>query len=326
MAILSSITVTRPNQLNGAGDELALAIAEFTGEVEGTIQRKSVTEGWVPVKSVKGTSTIQNKSIGESTLQVLTPGETPQASQNDIGRVNLTVDTTVLARAAVPLLDDFQTEFSARAEIGQEHGKKIAKFKDQAFFIQAYKAALLGASPYGSDGHLGGSVATFAAAGDATDPAKIYAKLAELFATMEGKDVDPQMDDLVIALRPATFYALLQAEQVINGDYVTAAGTKIDGFIFKAFGVPVVRSNNLPNTAITGHFLSNARNANAYDGDFTKAVASVFSPRALLAGATIDLSTKVFFDDLSKTWFIDAWLAFGVTPNRPEYSGALYLP
>src|SRR3546814_4211799 len=62
-------------------------------------------------------------------------------------------------------------------------------------------------------------------------------------------------------------------------------GTKQEGFIFKAFGVPVVRSNNFPaGQNITNHLLSNTRNGNAYNGDFTNVVAAAFSPRALLAG------------------------------------------
>src|SRR5690606_41985166 len=97
----------------------------------------------------------------------------------------------------------------------------------------------------GSSGHQGGTTQNIASA-DRSDPAAIYAALAGLFAQMEEKDVDPSQDDIVLVLRPTDFYALMQAEQIINGQYVTAAGTKQDGFIFKAFGVPVIRTHNFP--------------------------------------------------------------------------------
>jgi hypothetical protein len=326
---LPTFTPTYPNQSLGTGDILALAIAQFTGVVEGTIERKMKARPFIDVRPVRGTSTITNEGIGESTLQVVTPGNTPDGtSGNQAARINLTVDTLVLARTNVPLLDSFQKNYDFQSQVGREHGKKIAKFTDQAFFIQAAKAAALGASAYGNlPGHLGGSTVTLANAADATDPAAMYSKLSDLFAMMEGKDVDPAVDDVVVALKPATFYALLDAEQIVNGTYVTSKGTVIEGQkMLKAFGVPVISSNNVPNTVVSGHFLSNARNSNAYDGDFTKLVAVAFSPESLLAGETIPLTTAVWYSEEKKVWFIDAHLSFGVTPNRAEYSGRIVTP
>jgi hypothetical protein len=326
---LGTFTPTFPNQALGSGDTLALAIAEFTGVVEGTIARQSKAAPYVTMRPVKGTATITNEGIGESTLQVVTPGTTPDAtSVNQTNRINLTVDTLVLARLAQPLLDSFQKNYDFRAQVGLEHGKKIAKFFDNAMFIQAAKAAALAASAYGAlPGHNGGSTKTLSSSADATDPAALYAAISDLFATMEGKDVDPAQDDIMLAMRPASFYALLDAEQIVNGNYITSKGTVMENVkMLKAFGVPVVSSNNVPNTNISGHLLSNTRNSNAYDGDFTKLAAVAFSGNALLGGETIPLTTAVWYSEERKSWFIDAHLAFGVTPNRAEYAGRILLP
>lgn len=326
---LDAFTVTRPNQNLGTGDELANAIEEYTGVLQETIERKSKAQPFINIQTVRGTSTITNEGIGESTLQVVTPGTTPDGtSQNQTAQNSLTVDTLVLARTTLPLLDSFQKRYDFRAAVGREHGKKIAKFSDQAFFIQAAKAAALSASAYGAlPGFQGGSTETLADALDATDPAALYTAIANLFTKMEDKDVDPANDDVMLALRPAAFYALMDAEQIVNGTYVTAKGTVIENAkILKAYGVPVVSSNNVPNTNITGHLLSNTRNSNAYDGDFSKLVAVAFAPDALLAGETIGLTPAVFWDEKSKLWFIDAHLAFAVKPDRAEYAGRIVLP
>lgn len=325
---LPTFTPTFPNQALGTGDELALAIEQFTGVVEGTIERKSKAAPFVNVKPVRGTSTITNEGIGESTIQVVTPGAEPDSTKNEANRINLTVDTLILARTAIPLLDSFQKNYDFQAEVGREHGKKIAKFYDQAFFIQAAKAAALAGSAYGAlDGHAGGTTVTLAAAGDATDPAALLSALNSLFAQMEEKDVEPGTDDVMVALRPASFYVLLDAEQIVNGEYITSRGTKIEGVkMLKALGVPVVSSNNVPNTNITAHELSNTRNSNAYNGDFTKLVAIAFAPNALLAGETISLTPDVWFNKERKAWYVDAYLAFGATPNRAEYAGRIVKP
>lgn len=334
MALDDSFNIVRPGQANQAGSISALHLEEFTGVVESTIERKSALKGWIPVRPVKGTSTITNFAVGESTLQKATPGQPIDGTGTDFAKRTLTVDTVILARAVLPLLETFQTSYDSRKEIGMEHGKKIAKFHDQSFFIQAIKAALLTDSAYRGAGaagkpagHFGGSQQTLGAAGDSLDPAKLYAAIANLFVKLEEKDVDPRTDDVMIAVRPAEFYTLLQNEQLIDGTYKTSEGTSIQAHLLKAYGVPVISSTNFPGGSnITGHLLSNAGNSNAYDGDFTKVVAAAFSPRALLAGETIPLTTDVFWDKVTKQWFVDAHLSYGVTPNRAEFAGVILKP
>lgn len=328
---LDSFVVTRPNQQLGAGDPLALVIEEFAGIVEGTVQRRSVTEGWLPIRKVSGTATLSKDAIGESTLGKVVPGETPDGTTHQFSKTAVTVDTLIYARSTLPLLDTFQTKYDTRKEIGMEHGKKIAKFKDTAFLVQGCKAALATESPYGAlPGHFGGTRQTLTASGDVTDPAKLYSSFARLFAQMEEKDINPVDDDLVIFLRPAIFYALLEAEQVINGQYLTSDGTSVEGYIFKAWGVPVVKTNNIPNGVIatnddSGNSVGRLLGAN-YAGDFSKVVALAMSPKAVLAGETISLTSDVFYDKLSKSWYVDAHLSFAATPDRTEYAGAILLP
>lgn len=329
MALDDSYAIVRPGQANQAGSVSALHLEEFTGVVESTIERKAALKGWIPMRQVKGTSTITNFAVGESTLQKATPGMPIDGTGTDFAKRTLTVDTVILARAVLPLLETFQTSYDSRKEIGMEHGKKIAKFYDQSFFIQAIKAALFTESTYKGSGasgkpagHFGGSQQTLALAGDSLDPAKLYAAVANLFVKMEEKDVDPRTDDVMIALRPAEFYTLLQNEQLIDGTYKTSEGTSIQAHMLKAYGVPVVSSTNFPGgSTIAGHLLGSS-----YDGDFTKVVAAAFSPRSLLAGETIPLTTDVFWDKVTKQWFVDAHLSYAVTPNRAEFAGVILKP
>jgi len=302
---------------------LALHIEEYGGVVEGTIARKSIIRDYVPVRDVKGTSVVTNFQVGESTLSKVTPGTEPDGSVNQATKVKLQIDTLVNARAIVPLLDDFQSSYNARAAIGMEHGKKIAKFFDQSFLIQAIKAAQITDMSTYPAGWQPGTQTSMDALGDETDPIKLEYKLLDMFAAMADKDVDPVDDDMVIVVKPALFYTLLKSNRLVDKELLTSDGTVIKTKAISAAGVPIRFSNNLPRANITGHFLSNAGNANAYDGDFSKVVATVFSPRALLAGETIPLTSDVFYDQKSKMWFIDAHLSFGVAPNNPAFAGVL---
>jgi hypothetical protein len=326
--------VTRPNAANGGTDPLELVIERFTGMVEGTLLRRSALQGWVPIQTVRGTATIRDDAVGQSTIQVLDPaGASPDGTKNDFAKNTLTIDTVVLARAVFPLLEVFQTNFDKQREVANEHGKALAKLWDQAMFIQGIKASLLTESAFSMGnagkpaGHSGGSIETLANAGDAADPAKLVAALARLMVKMELKDVDPQNDDVIAACRPDVFYTLLQAEQLINQDYITADGNKISGMVLKAYGVPVRRSNNYPaGQNITAHPLSTPNNNNAYNGNFTKAVLTLMAPRALLAGETIPLTTDVFYDRTQKKHFVDAHMSYGATVRRAEFAGSIYKP
>lgn len=334
MAITESFVIQRPGQRNDAGSVSALHIEEYTGIVEDTIVRRSALEGFVPFRSVKGTSMITNFAVGESTLQKVVAGVVLDGTKNDFSKKTLQVETVIAARNIIPMIEVFQTEYDARKEIGEEHGKKLAKLKDQALFIQAIKAGQATDSGYRQGdaagkpaGHFGGSQQVLGAAGDSLDPAKMYAAIANLLVKMELKDVDPRADNVLIATGPDVFYTLMQAEQLINTEYTTASGTSVQAWVMKTYGVPVIASNNFPGGLnIASHLLSTTNNSSSFDGDFTKVVAAAFSPRALLAGETIPLTTDVFFDKLSKSWFVDAHTAYSATTNRHEFAGVISKP
>jgi hypothetical protein len=330
MPLDDTFTVTPLNQVNGAGDTWALITERFNGVVEGTIRRRSVIAPLVKMESVTGTDTIRMDAVGESTLQVVPrDGSTPDGTGTDFAKINLVVDTPILSRNTVPMIDEYQQNFDKLAAIAEEQGKRHAKFQDQMLSIQAAKAALLTDSAFGAgmSGHFGGYTKTLSAAGDATDPMKLYAAFLDVFAAMNVKDVDLQADGVIAMVKPAQFYALFQNELLINAEYITAFGNKVMGPVLKAMGVPVVMSNNyIGGTNVTAHEYSNARNSNAYNGDFTKHVAGIFSPKAILAGQTIPLQSKIWFSDERKLWFIDSWTATGARPARAEYAAAVLLP
>lgn len=318
--------VTRPNSKLGGSDPFELVLEEFTGMVEESITTRSVTEGWVEMRTVRGTATVTKDAIGESTLQVLEPGKTPDGTANQFSDNSVTVKTVVLARSALPILDVFQTKYDARKKIANEHGKAIAKLRDAALLVQIAKAGQATTSKYGAlPGHHGGTQVALNAAGDENDPAKLYRAINRLLAQMEEKDVVPQEDGHAIFVRPSIFYAMMEAEQIINGDYITSEGNKVQGVpILKALGVPIIKTNNMPHTdTLTTPDDVATLMGGDYSGDFSKVVMMLASPKALLAGETISLETDVFYDKLSKSWYVDAHVAFAATTDRHEHAGVI---
>lgn len=303
-----------------ARDEM---IEEYGGEVESQFNKKSIMRRFVKVKPIRGTDTLINRRVGRTTLQALTPGVRPDAHQTNFGRTGVTVDTVILARDNRSMLNEFQTDFDARMELGQDHGKELGKFFDEAFHIQAIKGALT-AAPTGLNGAIGaGKIAKLATANDELDPDKLYEQIVKILVQMQEEDIDTE--ECAIFVRPKSYEVLLNNDKLVNDDY-SAAGDFAQGEFKGILKSPVISTARIPQAAITGHKLSNANNSNAYDlsADEAQAVATVMHPKSLLAGETIPMTSDVYFNREEKQWFIDSFQAFGVANNRPDVCGAVF--
>jgi hypothetical protein len=314
----SSAHLSRPGQNLGTGPVDELHIEQYGGEVEGTLAKMSIMRQFVNIKSVLGTDTLTNDRIGGASLQAVTPGVRPDAKVTQFSNVFVKVDTIILARNNVALLDDFQAHFSVRSELGVEHGKEIAKFFDEAFLIQAIKAGLHDGTGL-PEGWNGGVEIELGVAGDENDPDKLQRAIEDACQGLEEYDQD--LDGAAIFVRPSQYYTLLRNDKLISADYSTGNGDYAQGIVLRSNGVPIFKTMRLPVAPITGHYLSNAGNGNAYDlaaGKESSVKVVVMKPKALLAGETIPLTSNVFYDQKELQWFIDSYLAFAVTVNRPD--------
>ena len=313
--------------LSDVGTDLLLD--QYGGEVESQFKKSAIMRQYAKVRPVRGTDTIVNNRVGRTTLKALTPGVRPAGDATPFGKVSLTVDTVVLARDNRSMLNDLQTHFDARMELAQDHGKELGYFFDQAFIIMGIKGSVA-AAPVLGDGTASkqsigaGKNATLAVALDELDPDKLYKAITGIIVAMEEEEIP--VDELVVFVRPTQFQVLLQNNKLLSRDFAAGNGDYAKGMIYEIGGARIVKTARIPTSAITGHYLSNADNSNAYDVTATqaKAVAVILHPKSLMAGETIPLTSDIWFNREEKQWFIDSFLAFGVTVNRPDVCGAVF--
>lgn len=306
-----------------------LLLEQYGGEVESQFKKSAIMRQYAKVRPVRGTDTITNNRVGRTTLKALTPGVRPAAEPTPFGKVSLTVDTVVLARDNRSMLNDLQTHFDARMELAQDHGKEIGFFFDQAFIIMAIKGSNA-AAPVLGDGSANkqsigaGKHVTLAADLDELDPDKLEAAIGGIIVAMEEEEIP--VEELVVFVRPTEFDTLLQHNKLMSSIFTNDNGDYAKGQIYQIKGARIVKTARIPTAAINGHFLSNATNGNAYDvsANEAKAAAVILHPKSLLAGETIPLTSDVWFNREEKQWFIDSFLAFGVTVNRPDVCGAVF--
>lgn len=330
-----------------SGNVNPLYIEQYGGEVEHRILKDSFMRQFFTFKSVRGTDTITNDRMGFTELQKVSRGVRPTDSSPTFDNISVKVDTIVLARTNQFLLDDFLAHLDVRKEVGMEHGKTIGKFFDEAFIIQGIKAAqITNVDPDGNEsggwesgstytqvkrtapeGFQGATPVMLGAANDEADSDKLERAIQDMCQKIEEKDVDIQSG--VVLVRPAQYYVLLRNSKLLDRDYSEMNGDYAKGKVLMANGVRIQVTNRLPAYGVgkTGHFLSNAGNGNAYDysADDANCVALFLQPKALLAGETIPLTSKVYYSDIELQWFIDSYLAFGVTPNRAEMAAGIFV-
>jgi len=301
-------------------DEL---IEQFTGMVEKQFAKSSIMRAYAKVRMVKNTDTLINRRLGKTSLTKVTAGVRPDATQTTHGRVSVTVDTIILARDNQDLLNDFQSDFDVRSELAEDQGKELGKFFDEAFIIQGIKGALASA-PTDVDSIGAGKNVELAAADDEADPDKLEDAIAGLLVDMQEEDIDTA--ECVIFVRPTEYRTLYKNDKLVDKDFSTDNGDFANGKVMTLHGSRIVSTARIPTAAIADHKLSNAANGNAYNVSATEAdaVAVIIHPKSLLAGETIPLTSKIHYSDVELQYFIDSYMAFAVTVNRPDVCGAVF--
>jgi hypothetical protein len=305
-----------------------LMIEEYGGAVESQFAKDSIMRQYTSIRPVRGTDTITNNRVGKTSLKKLVPGVRPPADATPFGKVSLTVDTVVLARDQRSLLNDFQIHFDARAELGKDHGKQIGKFFDQAFIIMGIKGSLMAAPDFGMGAEKNsigaGKSIVLSAAGDEDDPDILATAITDILVQMEEEEAP--VEEMLILIRPTQYNTLLNNNKLIDAEFSPGNGDYASMRITKIADTRIVKTARIPREADTDHLLSNADNNFAYNisGQETRAMAVIIHPKSFLAGETIPLTSTVFFSDLEKSWFIDSWLSFGVSVNRPDLCAAVY--
>lgn len=303
--------------------DVNLLLDEYGGEVESQFAKSSIMREFAKIRTVRGTDTVVNNRVGRTQLQALVPGVRPSATPTPFGKVTLTVDTVILARDNRSMLNEFQTHFDARMELAQDHGKEIGKFFDEAFLIQTIKGSHQ-AAPSNLNGSIGaGKAIELLAANDELDPDKLANAIEDIIVDMEEEDIP--VDELVVFVRPTQYKVLKDNDKLMSRDYSSGNGDFAKGMIYEIMGARIVKTARIPTAAITGHKLSNSMNSNAYDltAEEADAVAVIMHPKSLLAGETIPLTSDIWFNREEKQWFIDSFLAFAVTVNRPDVCGTV---
>lgn len=304
----------------------------YGGEVDTQFAKQSVMREFVDIKRITGGDTRIIRRMSKTKLKKVTPGVRPEADAVALGKVAVTVDTVILARNNVFLLDEYQSDISLMTELAQDHGKTLGKFFDEAFLIMGTKGTQMAAAS-DVDSVLAGVRYNMTTATDGAnahkDPDVLADRIMGILTTFEEREIDTS--DLVVFVRPTTFQVLLNNDKLVSRDFSDANGDYGKRTLHYIGDARIVKTARLPKVAHTGtggddHLLSNTRNSKAYNVTTTdiKIEALIIDPMALLAGETIGMTSDIWYNKEELQWFIDSFMAFGVTVRRPDLCGGVF--
>lgn len=329
---------TQPNvSYSGTVDQLL--IEKFNGKVKAQYIKGENLMRFQTVEEAKGTNTITEKYIGETELQVLNPGVAPEPKQTELDKNSVVVDTVVIARNATHLLDDVQSDIdSLKSKLVTNQVKQLKKMEDTMIVQQMIYGATQNflSTDAGTTGRVNPRVPGHGYSSKLTIsdvqslvPNKLLASIEQLIENMEEWEID--FDELKILVDKEMFGVLSDAQQIVNGTYLTATDNKVDGLLLKRFMLPIMKTYRMPTVLSSStdrghHELSNANNAYRYDVIAAQLAAKVvvFGPEALLVGSSIKIDSLIWWSDNSKSFIMDSWLAEGAIPGRWEQVGVVF--
>jgi hypothetical protein len=236
-------TPSRFGQVNQAGDDEALFLKMFAGEVLGAFNLANIFMDKHQVRTISAGKSAQFPATGKVTAAYHTPGEEIVGSGVNSNERTITIDDLLLASTYVAQIDELKGHFDVRSEYSKQIGESLAKEFDENVAQVGVLAARASATV--SDGDGGSQVSH---ADNDTVGATIAASLFSAAQKFDEKGI-PEGDRWA-AFRPAQYFLLAQTTAVINRDW-DGRGSYGDGKVFMVAGLPIVKSNRLPSTDIT---------------------------------------------------------------------------
>lgn len=324
----STNNVTNP-AVSYSGEVDSLLIEKFTGKVKEQYIKQENLLRFFDVQEVTGTNMVSEKFMGDTQIQVLSPGQDPEATGTDQDKNALVIDTTVISRNAVAMFHDIQNDIDGyQSKLSMNQSKQLSRLEDEMVVQQLIYSAQSNTLEKRTNPRVPGhgfSYQISISETQASDPENLQASIELAVENMlTGADGGDGVDltDLYVMMPWPEFNVLRDAERIVNANYRDFAGETVNGFTLKSYNLPIIPSNRFPRN-VGGSVqsrtstLSNATNGQRYTAslDQASARAVIFKPEALLAGKTIEMQGDIFWDKRSKSWFVDTFMAEGCIPS-----------
>jgi hypothetical protein len=306
---MANMTPSRPGQANLTGDEKALYLKLFAGEVLTAYETKRVASRYVRNRQITAGKSAQFPVLGKASGGYHTPGTEINGRPVASNEVVITIDDLLESDVSIANYDEAMSHFDVRSEYSSQMGIFLANTEDKQLLQLGILAARSAAR---ITGEQGGSVITSATAGTDAD-ALITAAFA---AAQKFDEKDVPEDERAFFVRPAQYYLLAQSTKLLNKDW-GGQGVYADGKVLRVAGMEIVKTNNLPSTTVANG-TTDAGTGNKYAGNFSTTVALALQKGALGSVTLMDLAMDAEYEARYQATLMVAKFAKGYGVLAPQ--------
>lgn len=304
---------SRLGQVNASGDELALFLKVFSGEVMTEFETSTKMLSRHRIRTISSGKSASFPALGSASASYHTPGEDILDSTN--GYLNkikaneriINIDELLIAPTFVAHIDEAMNHYDVRAPYAMELGRALA----YKFDMNVAQVGLLAARATATvTGGPDGTIVTEANA--KTDADTLVSAILQSAQALDEKDV-PEEGRFAL-MRPDQYWLLINSSKAINVDYGGSGGIA-SGKIWTVGGIEIVKSNHLPITDL-GANPTGARNT--YNANFNTTAALVMHPYACGTVKLLDIKSETDYSVAHQGSLLLSKYAMGHGILRPE--------
>ena len=308
---MSNATVRFLGKADNSGDDNALFLKVFSGEVLAAFARQNKMLGMTSVRTISQGKSAQFPAVGKTTAAYHTPGNEITGSVIKHNERVITIDDLLISDSFIAQLDEAKNHYDVRSIYSNEMGNALARTVDQHLLQLAVLAAQASTTVNGENG---GEVITDADA--KTNAASLITSIFDAAQALDEKDV-PENDRFCV-VPPATYYNIVENDKILNRDFGGANGVYAEGTVLKVAGINIVKSNTAVTAFTDQSGASSTGENNTYNGDFSNTAAVVFHKSAIGTVKLMDLAMESEYDIRRQGTLMVAKMALGHGILRPE--------
>jgi hypothetical protein len=298
---------SRLGQANLAGDEKALFLQVFGGEVLSAFNETNVALDKHFVRTIESGKSASFPVIWKGGASYHTPGSEIVGETIAHNEKVISIDDLLVAPRFIADIDDAMLHYDVRSNYSRDVGMSLARQMDVNVLRTMVLAARASASVTGANG---GTAIIDADAN--TNASSLIDSVFAAATALDQKDVPAE--DRNLFLRPEQYYQLINSgSRAIDADFNPGGGngSVAEGRIYRIAGMKIVKTNNLPSTNVTTGLAK-------YQGNFATTVGLVANRMAAGTVKLLDVSMQMEWDIRRQGYLLVGRYAVGHGILRPD--------
>lgn len=284
---MANAVPNRLGQIQSTGDDKALFLKQYAGEVLASFVEEYKMAGMVTERNISHGKSASFPTLGTIGSEYHVPGTEITGMQVEANEIIINLDPMLISHVFISNIDEAMNHYDVRSEYTKQQGLELAKQRQLNELRCAILAARQTSGPV--KGQPGGAIIT--AADMATNATSVANAIRAARQNFDEKNIAEA--DCAAFLKPAMWYLLTQVKDLVNRDFnPNENGSLSQATIYSVARIPLVKTNHFPNANDT----ANASVVTSRRGDFSKTVAAVFHKSAVGTLKLLDLALEDAYD------------------------------